>query len=278
MIDKVDLVMWAKNGESVLPEVLKRIDEVIPHEHACHKILVDDHSIDRTVEIAKDFNWDVYLNPKGGIPGGANEALRHVNCNFFVSVEQDVVLAKDWWEKISPYMDNDKTAVAQGIRMSTEPTLRKLDEYVYSRLKSGIDDPIRFGVSMDNNIFRTKIIRQLGGFPNDCLVCTDTILMRKIIYETPYKWVIDMNVVSDHIRQSVKAHIEHAYTLTKLCANSHYCVNEAQPILLTLRMFLTSPIRASIVAYKKRCPKLLYVYPAIRYKKFKACIEEKCKL
>jgi len=275
MIDKVDLVMWAKNGESVLPEVLKRIDEVIPHEHACHKILVDDHSIDRTVEIAKDFNWDVYPNPKGGISSGANEALRHVDCDFFISVEQDVVLARDWWDKIPPYMDNDKNAVAQGIRMSTEPTLRKLDEYVYSRMK-WVNDPTRFGVSMDNNIFKTKIIRQLGGFPNECPVCTDTILMKKILYETPYKWIIDINVISEHIRQSVKAHIKHAYTLTKLCAKTHYCVNEAkQPLLYMLRLFLTSPIRASIIAYKKRSPEMLYIYPAIWYQKLKACIDGK---
>jgi len=277
MIGKVDLVMWAKNGENVLPTVLKRIDEVIPHEVVCHKILVDDHSTDRTTEIAKEFNWNVYPNPKTGIPSGANEALKHVDQDFFISVEQDVVLAKDWWEKIPPHMNDNKVAVAQGIRMSTEPTLRKLDEYVYSRLKSNVD-PIRFGVSMDNNIFKTKIIKQLGGFPSDCLVCTDTILMKKIIYETPYKWVIDVNVVSDHIRQSIKTHIKHKYTLTKLCANSHYCVNEAGPLLTNLKLFLTSPIRASIIAYKKRCPQILYVYPAIRYEKLKACIEAKLKL
>ncbi|MEM2971973.1 MAG: glycosyltransferase [Candidatus Bathyarchaeia archaeon] len=276
-MDKVDLVMWTKNGEKTLPKVLERIEQVIPAEVINKKVLVDDHSVDKTVEIAKEFNWNVYLNPKTGIPSGANEALRHVDCEFFISVEQDVVLAKDWWEKIPPYMSDKKVAVAQGIRMSTEPTLRKLDEYVYSRLKSNVNDPIRFGVSMDNNIFRTKIIRQLGGFPNDCLVCTDTILMKKIIYETPYKWVIDINVISDHIRQSVKAHIKHAYTLTMLCARSHYCVNEAGPLLSNLKFFLTSPIRASIIAYKKQCPQALYVYPAIRYEKLKACIVAKFK-
>jgi ribosomal protein S26 len=143
-------------------------------------------------------------------------------------------------------------------------------------MKGVADDPIRFGVSIDNNIFRTKVIRELGGFPSDCLVCTDTILMKKILLETPYKWIIDTNVVSEHIRQSVKSHIKHAYALTKLCAKTHYCVNEAQqPILTMLRLFLTSPLRASIIAYKKRCLKMLYVYPAIRYQRLKACVDGK---
>lgn len=276
MVDKIDLVMWAKNGESVLSQTLKRVDEVIPAENVHKKILVDDHSTDKTVLIAKDFGWSVYPNPTSGIPSGANEALRHVDCEFFVSVEQDVLLAKDWWEKIPPYMDNPHVAVAQGIRIATEPTLRKLDEYVYERLKSEASKPEVFGVSIDNNIYRTKIIKQLGGFPTDCPVCSDTILMKRILRETPYNWIIDTNVISEHIRQSVKSHIKHAYTLTKLCAKTHYCVNESQqPFLYMLRLFLTSPIRASIIAYRKRCLRMLNVYPAIRYQKFKACIDGK---
>lgn len=74
---KLDLVMWTKNGEKTLPLVLRQIDEVIPKENVNAKILVDDHSVDDTIKIAKDFNWQVYENPATGIPSGANEALRH---------------------------------------------------------------------------------------------------------------------------------------------------------------------------------------------------------
>jgi hypothetical protein len=57
---KYDLVLWAKNGESTLPEVLRRSSDVIPHELMSHRILVDDHSVDRSKDIAKDFGWTVY--------------------------------------------------------------------------------------------------------------------------------------------------------------------------------------------------------------------------
>ncbi|MDW8049366.1 MAG: glycosyltransferase [Nitrososphaerota archaeon] len=271
MVGKIDLVMWAKNGERVLPQVLKRIDEVIPAENICHKILVDDHSVDRTVEIARSFNWTVYPNPGGGIPNGANEALRHVDQEFFVSVEQDVLLARDWWEKIPPYMDDPQVAVAQGIRIATEPTLRKLDLYIYGRISESAVDPIRFGASIDNNIYRTKIIRELGGFPKNCPTCSDTILMKKIIWETPYKWIIDKNVISDHIRESIKAHVEHTYYFRKLCIRSPYCINQPPPIVM-LRLFITSPLRAMIVALKMRSVKILYVYPLLRYKMLKASL------
>jgi glycosyltransferase involved in cell wall biosynthesis len=88
--------MWAKNGERFLPLVLSRISQVIPDENVNQKIFVDDHSTDRSREIASEFNWIVYPNLKGGIPNGANEALRHVTSEFFVSIEQDIILAKDW--------------------------------------------------------------------------------------------------------------------------------------------------------------------------------------
>ena len=32
MLDKIDLVMWTKNGSKTLPSVLKRIGEVIPKD------------------------------------------------------------------------------------------------------------------------------------------------------------------------------------------------------------------------------------------------------
>lgn len=275
LIDKVDLVMWTKNGERFLSQVLKRIDEVIPHEVICKKILVDDHSVDKTIHIAKEFNWEVYLNPRSGTASGANEALRHVACEFFVSVEQDVVLAKNWWQKIPQYMENESIAVAQGIRLSTQHTLRKLDEYVYDRIKG--TDPLQFGVSMDNNIFRTKVIREIGGFPNICPVCTDTILMKKIMLETPYRWVIDRTIISDHIRPSISYYLKHNYDLTMRCANSKYCVPYGERSSRMLLLFLFSPVRALHILYKKKCLKILWVYPMIRYQKLKGCIDRRWK-
>lgn len=56
-----------------------------------------------------------------------------MNADFFISVEQDVILERDWWGKIPKYMEDKRVAVAQGVRVATHPTLRKLDEYVLER-------------------------------------------------------------------------------------------------------------------------------------------------
>ena len=46
MIDKVDLVMWTKNGSETLPLVLKRISKVVPTNFVNRQIIVDDQSVD----------------------------------------------------------------------------------------------------------------------------------------------------------------------------------------------------------------------------------------
>src|SRR4030042_3073482 len=108
--------MWSKNGEEYLPRVLTRIDKVIPTESIHKRIFVDDYSMDNTIRIAKDFNWHVYLNPKGGISSGANEALKYVESDCFISVEQDVILSEDWWLKV-PAMLKGNVVIASGVRL-----------------------------------------------------------------------------------------------------------------------------------------------------------------
>jgi glycosyltransferase involved in cell wall biosynthesis len=257
---KVDLVMWTKNGGNHLHQVLERIKEVIPAENIHRKIVVDDNSEDKTVEIAREFGWEVYPNPKSGIASGANEALRHVDCEFFVSVEQDVLLARDWWSKIPAYMNDPQVAVAQGIRIATEPVMRKINEYEYSKKSSTW---WKTWFSLDNNIFRTEIMRQLGGFPNDCPVHVDAILRKKILKETKYKLIVDPTVVSDHIRGNFTDDMKHVLFLNKLCSKSPYCRSE--PFGVKLRVCLTSPLAASLIASKTRCWRVLYMIPIFRF-------------
>jgi glycosyltransferase involved in cell wall biosynthesis len=260
LVGKVDLVIWAKNGAASLPEVLPQIDKVIPHENICHKILVDDHSVDQTVKIARDFNWAVYTNPSKGVSDGANEALRHVDRDFFVSIEQDIILSKKWWDIIPSHMEDPSVACAQGIRVPTHPVLRLLEEW--QSIVLGKKPPL---VSIDNNIFRTKVLRSMGGFPKSCPICTDMILMKRISFETCYKWIIDSSVISLHVRNDLKANIEHQYKMGYLCARTPYCMYEEYPSIgMNLRILLTSPVRALHIALKRKHPNLIWAYPLLR--------------
>lgn len=257
---KVDLCMWAKDGARYLPHVLRRIDEVIPAPNVNKRIFVDDSSRDATAQIAREFGWKVYENVEGFVSGGAREALKHVESEFFVSVEQDVLLARDWWKKIPKYMYDPKVVVAQGIRMPTHPTLRCLAEYGNRR---------HMGFSLDNNIFRTGLLRKLGGFPNKCPIYVDAELL-DIINETKYyKWVVDESVVSYHIRESILQTAREGYKHTMLAKRERF---PGVSFFKVLRSAATSPARGLCIALKKRHPKVFLVYPFLRFTTLKAFI------
>jgi glycosyltransferase involved in cell wall biosynthesis len=99
VIEEVDLVMWTKNSAKFLPSVLTRIKEVIPSEAIVNKIIIDDHSTDNTVEIAKRLEWTVHANHGNGIYDAVETALKYVTADFFISIEHDVILSKDCGKK-----------------------------------------------------------------------------------------------------------------------------------------------------------------------------------
>jgi GT2 family glycosyltransferase len=264
---KVDLVMWAKNGAHILPLVLKRAEEVIPSEVIEKKIFVDDHSTDNSIEIAEDFGWEVYLNEKGGVGSGANTAIRHVKCEYFISLEQDVLLSKDWFEKIPKRLKEKNVAVAQGWRYSNHQILRKIEEIAFE--KSGFNLN-----SIDNTMYKTRIIKSIGGFPEDIKYgAVDTHLRRRLEH-LGYKWIIDPTVISIHLRTGgLKEQIRRLYLY-----GLHAPWEEGPFIAETKRgravkIALTSPFRAFEIAIKKNCPQAMYYYPLMRFAFMKGALK-----
>jgi glycosyltransferase involved in cell wall biosynthesis len=276
---KFDLVMWAKNGEEFLSEVLKRIDTVIPYECVSQKILVDDHSVDRTVKIARDFNWTVYENPSTGISAGANEALRHVKMPFFISFEQDLLLAKDWWGKIPVYLEDSNVAIASGARLPDKPVgLRKLHYYlvkkgqgeVFILHKNAQARPYMFGKTLDNTAYKTGVIRALGGFPQVSRNAGVDVLLSYRISEAGFRWMVNYNVLSTHLRHGLRNELRHeewhGYTLSEISRKIKLEMGKQPSITKqsTLFRFLFSPAMGLLIALTMNEPSIVYIYPLVR--------------
>jgi len=220
--------------------------------------LVDDHSTDNTVKIAKQFNWSVYTNPSTGIPSGANEALRHVKTKLFISLEQDLLLAEDWWSKIPRHLLNEKVAVASGIRLANKPrAVRKLEEYKMERYsKENFLYP-----TLDNTMYKTEPIQKLGGFPRLYTSGGLDIVLAKRLYSKGYTWKVDYTVKSTHLRDGLGEELMHEYWYGA-------CKRKIDPGVLNaweaLRL-LFSPIRGLDIAIKKRAPQIVYIYPLLRF-------------
>jgi glycosyltransferase involved in cell wall biosynthesis len=260
----VDLVMWTKNSAKFLPTVLKRIEQVIPQEVIKNKIIIDDHSTDNTVTVAQNLGWTVHFNQGNGIGQAYQTALHYITADFLVSVEHDVILVEDWWSKISPYMQDSKVAVAQGVRAGTNPIIRKLDEYTIERQDAASK---LLNISLDNNLYRMSIIRKfnidvVAGLPAS-----------EELEKLGFKWVIDVETISGHIRPSVWWIIEHDYKTQKDHISRSPNLNRKNRVLLNLFRLIYSPIRAFEMSVKKNCPQLMIIYPLDRLWILKAYME-----
>ncbi len=290
MIGKVDLVMWTKNGAATLPAVLKRISEVLPKEAVNKRVVVDDRSSDDTREIAESFGWTVVLNEGSGISDGANTALKYVESEFFVSFEQDLLLARDWWEKIPPSLEGSKVAAASGMRFADKPRgIRKLQQYVAKKyrgesnlvswLRSRQMAAFTLGKTLDNTIYRTRIVKALGGFPKMPVNAgVDTILAYKL-NEVGYVWVVDYNVQSIHLRRGLWQELRHQYwygtQLHEIWRRIESETNKRPPVTRfgIMYRFLTSPFTGLFVALKTREPTITYIHPLIRFYYMKGLLE-----
>lgn len=256
--------MWTKNSSRFLPTVLKRIEEVIPSEAIQNKIIIDDHSTDNTVEVAKSLGWNVHKNQGKGISDAYQTALNFISSEYLVSVEHDVILSKEWWNKISIYMKNNKVAVAQGVRASTNPTLRKIDEYVIERQ----DERAKMlNLSLDNNLYRMDIISKFG------INVVEGMSACHALEEKGFKWIIDITVISDHIRPDIWYLMEHDYKWHKYILARYPRLNRRAEFMKNFKLFLFSPFRALHIVLKKRCPQVLIVYPLDRLAILKAYVE-----
>jgi hypothetical protein len=127
---------------------------------------------------------------------------------------------------------------------------------------------IGVGRTLDNTIYNTKIIKELGGFPKLTIAGIDTVLSF-IIKVSGYDWLVDTSVCSLHIRPKVSDALKHQYTYSSAFKQT-YCVAEKLTgvpftekchIKTLLKRLVTSPLIGLRLAIRHREPKLVLIYP-----------------
>ena len=261
---KIDLVMWTRNSAKTLPFTLQSIERAIPKANVGQKIIVDGHSTDATKSIGEKFGWNVISAETVGIPYQANQALDLVKTELFASFEHDIILKPNWFSEILKHFQSDpKVAVAQGVRLSTNPVIRTIEQ---DSLKKDVRH-----ISIDNNIYRTDVIKNLGGYDTEFSLCCDRNLHDRVL-SAGYKWIIDKTVVSDHMRGGIRQTASHAF---KLAIAPDY--PSQYSISSTLSRILFSPIRGIDIAVKKECPQAMIAYPYWRLMLLKAALKIRAK-
>jgi glycosyltransferase involved in cell wall biosynthesis len=290
MTEKVDLVMWTKNGAATIGPVLARIGEVIPSEFVNKRLIIDDQSTDNTRQIATSLGWTVIFNAGTGISDGANTALKNVETKYFVSFEQDLLLASNWWQKIAPLIEDPKLGAASGMRFASQPRgVMRLQQYVAKKyrgeqtlaswLRNRQNAAFTLGSTLDNTIYKTEVVRSVGGFPklrNSAGV--DTLLAYRLKM-AGYGWAVDYNVQSVHLRGSLRHELKHQYwygtQMNEIWGQVEKTSHEKAPISKfgIMYRFVISPFTGLFVAYKTREATIAYIHPLIRFYYLKGFLE-----
>jgi glycosyltransferase involved in cell wall biosynthesis len=111
-MEKVDVVMLTKNSERWLGACLKSIYENVPVNRL---IVIDAFSTDSTLKIFDEFNrryGNVKIISERSSRGKARErGISEASTEWFMFVDSDVTLSKEWFKKASEQIHDDVGAI-----------------------------------------------------------------------------------------------------------------------------------------------------------------------
>ncbi|MGD6806136.1 MAG: glycosyltransferase family A protein [Candidatus Bathyarchaeia archaeon] len=108
----VDVVLLTKDSERILSRCVESIYKNVP---VAQLIVVDGYSKDKTLEIMRGFNEKYHnvkiIMDKGTRATARQKGIENVTAEWFMFVDSDVVLCKDWYKKAQRYLQPDVGAV-----------------------------------------------------------------------------------------------------------------------------------------------------------------------
>jgi len=130
--------------------------------------------------------------------------------------------------------------------------------------------PYRFGKTLDNTAYKTRIIKALGGFLQmNRNAGVDVILAYKIS-EAGFQWIVDYDVQSTHLRYGLRSELRHeewhGFTLHEICRRINQEMGKSYRTTKRsiLFRFLFSPAMGLFMALTMNEPSIVYIYPLVR--------------
>jgi glycosyltransferase involved in cell wall biosynthesis len=113
----VDVVIITKNSQRMLGDCIKSIYKNVPVNHL---IIIDGHSTDKTLEIVRQFQKQhqniLVFQDHGNRATARQKGISKVETEWFVFVDSDAVLCKDWFKKAEKLL-NQKVGGLWGVEI-----------------------------------------------------------------------------------------------------------------------------------------------------------------
>jgi len=192
----VSILIPAHDEENVIERLLQRLTELTYPKNKLEVIVIDDHSADRTGEIAEvyasrypDFIKVVHRNPGGnGKSEALNEGLRYSTGKIICCLDADYLPERGLLEKTLPYLSDSAVGIVQSritVLNEHESLVSRIvaleriggyrvNQYARDRLKLV---PQYAGTT---GLIRRQLLLSLGGF-NPNILAEDTDLTLRVL-------------------------------------------------------------------------------------------------
>jgi glycosyltransferase involved in cell wall biosynthesis len=111
-MEPVDVAIITMNSERMLRECINSVYSNVP---VSNLIIVDGYSSDSTAEIAKEFQGKygnvIFVQQNGTRASARQKAIQLVKSDWFMFVDSDVILSKNWFAQAEKYIKDDVGAI-----------------------------------------------------------------------------------------------------------------------------------------------------------------------
>jgi GT2 family glycosyltransferase len=160
---KLSIIIPAYNAEATLAECL---EACMAQTHPdCEIIVVDDGSMDRTAEIAKDFDVQYVHQENAGPAAARNNGARIASGDVIALTDSDCIAEPNWIEELINGFDADNVVAVggtYGIANESSPLARIIHEEIQIRHEK-FSDTVDFLGSF-NVAYKKDIFLEVGGF------------------------------------------------------------------------------------------------------------------
>ena len=207
---KVSIIIPTKNNGNIIARCLDSIRKLDYPEDKIEIVIVDGHSIDNTVEIAKRYTDKIIYEDKGTISYARDLGVKESSGEFIAFTDADCVVDKNWIKNLLKHFNSERIAAVGGPNVTPEDDtdFAKCAGTILSFLcKPGA----RYGLNADkvleiyhnptcNVMYRERVLEEVGGF-NHNLVAEDDEELDYRIKEKGYKILFTPDAKVLHYRR-----------------------------------------------------------------------------
>lgn len=177
----ISIIIPTKNNGDILGRCLSSIRNMDCPVDELETIIVDGHSEDNTVEIAKKYGCNIIFEDKGTISYARDLGVRYANGEFIAFTDADCIVEKGWLRELVKHF-------SEGIAAVGGPNITPQDDTNFAKcagtVLSFLSKPgARYGFEENkvmeiyhnptcNVIYRKKVLEEVGGF-NPGLITVD---------------------------------------------------------------------------------------------------------